>query len=76
VGLWFEGSRPPVTPSGELAFEVVCDDALSRRKYSALRAHASQIDGVVAQVGEERFRRWWSVESFIAAQEEVPLGGR
>jgi LmbE family N-acetylglucosaminyl deacetylase len=67
VGVWFEGTRPPVTRHGDLAAEVVCDEELSRRKYAALRAHASQTDGLVGMVGEERFRRWWSVESFVAA---------
>lgn len=71
VGLWFEGSRPPETDAAELAVQVVCDDELSRRKHAALRAHASQTDGLVAQVGEDRFRRWWAVESFV----EAPVSG-
>lgn len=76
VGLWFEGSRPPVTRRRELAARVVCDEELSDRKYAALRAHASQIDGLVAMVGEELFRRWWAVESFVEAREGDSDGGR
>ncbi len=76
VGLWFEGARPPETRQSDLAAQIVCDDALARQKYAALRAHASQTGGLVAMVGEDRFRHWWAVESFAAAQEtvqEMPL---
>ena len=74
VGLWLPGSRPPATAESDLALQVVCDESLSRRKYDALRAHASQIDGLVAAVGEETFRRWWAVESFVEAQVEAQMG--
>lgn len=67
VGLWLPGSRPPATPVVDLAHRIAADDQLSRRKYAALRAHASQTDGLVARVGAERFRRWWAVESFVDA---------
>ena len=68
IGLWFEGARPPVTPEEELAAQVVCDEELTSVKNRALRAHASQIDGLVALLGEVRFRSWWAVESFVAAE--------
>lgn len=68
VGLWLPGSRPPATPAVDLAHRIAADDHLSRRKYAALRAHASQTDGLVARVGAERFRRWWAVESFVDAE--------
>lgn len=67
IGLWFEGAQPPVTPEEALAAQVVCDEVLAELKDRALRAHASQIDGLVAMVGEERFRSWWAVEAFVAA---------
>ena len=69
LGLWFEGSVPPVTPERDLAAQVVCDEDLTRRKHASLRAHASQTEALVALVGEDRYRRWWSVESFVAADE-------
>lgn len=72
VGLWFDGTRPPLTRRRELAAQVVCDHALLDLKYAALRAHASQTDGLVAALGESRFRRWWAVESFVAAQQGAP----
>jgi LmbE family N-acetylglucosaminyl deacetylase len=68
VGLWFDGCRPPSTGRHELAAQVVCDEPLSRRKHAALRAHASQTDGLAALVGEECFRHWWAVESFAEAR--------
>ncbi|HEX6249421.1 MAG TPA: PIG-L family deacetylase [Nocardioidaceae bacterium] len=64
VGLWFEGARPPTTPTEDLVAQVVCDRDLVDLKYRALRAHASQIDSLVGALGEGRFRRWWAVESF------------
>jgi LmbE family N-acetylglucosaminyl deacetylase len=68
VGVYLPGSRPPSTPVDELACEVVFDEELTERKYAALRAHASQTDGLAARVGEATFRRWWAVEWFVDAQ--------
>ncbi len=67
VRLWFEGSQPPVTPRADLAAEIVCDLSMVRRKQAALRAHASQTDGLAAVLGEERFAQWWATESFVDA---------
>jgi LmbE family N-acetylglucosaminyl deacetylase len=68
LGIWYDGAQPPTTPEEELAAQVVCDDELSDLKDQALRAHASQIDGLVALLGPDRFRSWWAVESFVAAR--------
>jgi LmbE family N-acetylglucosaminyl deacetylase len=67
VGLWYPGHRPPSTDRARLAAQVVCRAELGDLKLSALRAHASQTDGLVAHVGEQRFREWWATESFVAA---------
>jgi LmbE family N-acetylglucosaminyl deacetylase len=75
VGLWFQGARPPSTPESALAAQVVCDEPLSWRKYAALRAHASQTDGLVELVGVETYRRWWAVESFVDAEGTGRLTG-
>jgi hypothetical protein len=37
------------------------------RKYAALAAHTSQTAGLIARVGEQRYREWWSTEAFVAA---------
>jgi hypothetical protein len=60
----FPDGSPPRTPSDEIALEVVLDDDLSDRKLVALRAQASQTDGLLAVLGEERYRAWWSSETF------------
>jgi LmbE family N-acetylglucosaminyl deacetylase len=60
----FPDGSPPRTPPDEIALEVVLDDDLSDRKLVALRAQASQTDGLLAVLGEERYRAWWSSETF------------
>lgn len=67
VGFWFEGARPPSDSSSELAFAVHCDPKLLDRKFAALRAHTSQTTGLINHLGPERYRRWWSTESFVDA---------
>jgi LmbE family N-acetylglucosaminyl deacetylase len=74
IGLWFTGSRPPVTSYDDLAALVECHGPLLEAKYAALRAHASQTDQLVELVGEQRFRRWWAEEAFVAAA--APVAGR
>jgi LmbE family N-acetylglucosaminyl deacetylase len=67
VGLWFEGSRPPVTPRSELAAHLRSTGDLLRLKHRALRAHASQTRPLEDLVGADVYRRWWASESFVAA---------
>jgi LmbE family N-acetylglucosaminyl deacetylase len=66
VGLWFEGSTPPSTPSAELAWAVECGDQLLDRKLVALRAQASQTFDLIQAVGPDKYRRWWANEYFTA----------
>jgi LmbE family N-acetylglucosaminyl deacetylase len=68
VGLWFAGSTPPSTPADELVAEVRCTGELLDVKQRALRAHASQTAGLERLLGADRFRDWFAVESFVAAQ--------
>lgn len=58
---------PLRTPASALALQLRLDAATLDRKVVALRAQASQIAGLVAAVGEERARQWWSVEAFVSA---------
>jgi LmbE family N-acetylglucosaminyl deacetylase len=67
IGLWYPGASPPVTSLDDLVARVDCTGRLSDLKHAALRAHASQTDGLLRAVGEDRFRRWWAVESFVSA---------
>lgn len=58
---------PLRTPADDVVVEVRLDDDLADRKLAALRAQPSQTAPLVDHVGEETFRRWWSVESFVDA---------
>ncbi len=58
---------PLRTPATELAVELRLDADTVDRKIVALRAQASQTTGLFAALGEERVRRWWSTETFVAA---------
>jgi LmbE family N-acetylglucosaminyl deacetylase len=75
VGLWFEGTTPPTTAEADLAARLLCDDGLLQRKSHALLAHASQVGGLVARVGEETFLRWWAEEAFVEMREGTPRAG-
>jgi LmbE family N-acetylglucosaminyl deacetylase len=55
---------PPTTPAEELAVWFVCDDELAARKVRALRAQASQVEGLVARVGLEPYLRLTRDEMF------------
>jgi LmbE family N-acetylglucosaminyl deacetylase len=59
---------PLRTPASALAAELRLAPADLDRKIVALRAQASQISGLLAAVGEERFRQWWSTEAFVTAE--------
>ncbi|MCE3553870.1 PIG-L family deacetylase [Pseudonocardia sp. RS11V-5] len=59
---------PLRTPASALAAELRLTPAEVDRKIVALRAQASQTGGLIAAVGEERFRQWWSTEAFVAAE--------
>ncbi len=58
---------PLRTPAASLALELRLTPAELDRKIVALRAQASQTAGLIAAVGEERFRDWWSTEAFVDA---------
>ena len=59
---------PLRTPESALAVHLRLDGAALDRKVVALRAQAGQTTGLIAAVGEERVRTWWSVEAFVAAE--------
>ena len=67
VGLWPEGSRPPSTPREHLVAHLSLSHDLLAIKHRALQAHASQTRPLEEKVGPERYRAWWSSESFVAA---------
>ena len=58
---------PLRTPASALAVELRLDPALLDRKLVALRAQASQTAGLIAAMGEQRLRDWFSTETFVSA---------
>jgi LmbE family N-acetylglucosaminyl deacetylase len=68
VGLWFEGSAPPVTADSDLVAHVRSTGELLALKQRALRAHSSQTRQLESLVGPEVYRDWWATESFVAAR--------
>lgn len=62
--LVFEPGLPLRTPRHEVALDVALDPTELDRKHVALRAHASQTDLVIAELGAQTFRRWSDHESF------------
>jgi LmbE family N-acetylglucosaminyl deacetylase len=68
LGVWMaDGPPEPVDPGG-LAHVQLCAGPLLARKFAALQAHRSQTAGLIERVGEDRYRDWWSTESFVAAR--------
>jgi LmbE family N-acetylglucosaminyl deacetylase len=67
LGVFADAGPPPPVRPHDLGARVVCDDALLDQKLVALRAHASQTLPIIDLVGEDAFRRWWEVETFVDA---------
>jgi LmbE family N-acetylglucosaminyl deacetylase len=67
LGVWGDAGAPPPVRSHDLGLHVSCDDDLLDQKLVALRAHASQTSPIIGLIGEDAFRRWWEVETFVDA---------
>jgi LmbE family N-acetylglucosaminyl deacetylase len=67
----FLPGTPPVSPPEELAINLRLPDDVLDRKWEAIQAHASQVEGLVYVFGE-RMREWMSTEMFrLAAVKEA-----
>jgi LmbE family N-acetylglucosaminyl deacetylase len=55
---------PPIAWTGPISVELVLDDELLARKLAALTAQASQTEAFRAAVGEDFYRRAFSIERF------------
>lgn len=62
----FMGSEPPCTPRGELLIHQRLTGALLETKLRAIRSMTSQVEPLVAGLGEELFREGMVEESFRA----------
>jgi LmbE family N-acetylglucosaminyl deacetylase len=67
-GVWMDGGPPSPADPRDLVHVQVCAGPLLDRKYAALTAHTSQTAGLIARVGEQRYRDWWSTEAFVSAR--------
>ena len=63
LGVFPAGYPRPSLP-GEVLFDVHLDDEELAVKRASLAAHASQTEGLAAQMGEPAFTYWWASESF------------
>lgn len=65
--IYLDPDLPLRTPAEDVALEIQLDGALADRKLVALRAQASQTAGLVAAIGEQRYRAWIATEAFTLA---------
>jgi LmbE family N-acetylglucosaminyl deacetylase len=65
TGVWMTG---PPEPAADPAYASRLTGRLLDAKIAALVAHRSQTAGLIGLVGEERYRAWWSTETFVAAR--------
>jgi LmbE family N-acetylglucosaminyl deacetylase len=61
----FYPGYPIVAPDHSVSLQLDLRGELLDRKFSAIRAHATQSAALVQQLGEDNYRRWWSTESYI-----------
>ena len=63
----FRPGTPPVTDPGDLSIDLALDADALDRKFRAISEHQSQIEGIVAAVGADVFRREMANEWFRLA---------
>lgn len=61
----FYPGYPVVADDAEVSLRLDLAGDLLDRKFSAIRAHATQSAALVQRLGEDDYRRWWSTESYI-----------
>ena len=62
----YDDGYPVVAPDERIALHLALDDAVAARKVAALRAQASQTDGLVAALGVTTYTEWVRRECFVA----------
>ena len=80
LGVWMGGEPCPV-PDEDLALHVAPTRRERELKRRALRAHASQICGLIEMIGADAFDAWWVDEFFrrptadeLVAESDVGVG--
>jgi len=67
----FKPGTPPVTPREELGIDYALPPDVLDLKFDAIKAHESQVEGLVHVFGD-RMREWMAIEVFrLAAQKEA-----
>ncbi|MGE0137864.1 MAG: PIG-L deacetylase family protein [Ilumatobacteraceae bacterium] len=61
----FYPGYPEVASERSVAIQLDLTGDMLDRKFSAIRAHATQSATLVHRLGEEQYRQWWSTESYI-----------
>jgi len=64
VGAWMEPGMPPETPRDELSIDFEVPPELVEVKLAAIMEHRSQVEGMMAALGADFFRRAMREESF------------
>ncbi len=67
----FFAGWPAISEPDSMAVHVELSGNLLDRKFAALAAQSSQTAALIASLGEDRFRRWIAMESFMAADKLV-----
>jgi LmbE family N-acetylglucosaminyl deacetylase len=67
LGVFPATGEPPCIADEDAALIVRCDGRLLDAKVAALRAHRTQTAPLIARVGDETYRQWWSTEAFVDA---------
>jgi LmbE family N-acetylglucosaminyl deacetylase len=63
----FLPGTPRIVPDEELDIGFALSPELLERKLASIKEHASQIEGLLSVFGDEGFRRFLSIESFVLA---------
>lgn len=63
---------PTQTPEADLALRLRLHGELLDRKIVALRAHATQMAGLITAMGDDLFRQWFAEESYVCLPSTPP----
>ena len=72
LGVYRDGSKPPIVNDDELDINIVLSGELLDRKMAAIREHQSQIEGLLQVFGEELLSVALASESFRLAERGEP----
>ena len=76
IGFWMGDGERSTVPRSDLALHVVPTRRERELKALALRAHSSQIAGLIDLIGAEAFDSWWVDEFFRRPTAVERMGGQ